>query len=94
MSGSTIVGVIDGTTDANGTVQINGTFSSLSFDVTELPGVNQSGDGIALQLLANPVSVPVLDARGLLVLVFAFVVLATCAVLARRKTLSMNRSDE
>ncbi len=85
VSGSTVVGVIDGTTDANGTVQINGTFSSLSFNVTELPGVI-GGDGIALQLLADPVSVPVLDTSGLIVLILALALLATAVLLARRKT--------
>lgn len=54
VSGSTVIGAYGPTppTDANGTVQLNGTFTSISFTVTTVAGV--TSDGITLQIGVVP----------------------------------------
>jgi hypothetical protein len=61
VSGSTITGAVapvgsDGTSDANGSVELVGTFQSISFSATYPPGPE---DGILLQIGAPPPPAPV-----------------------------------
>src|SRR6202012_5901436 len=60
VSGSTITGAVaptgpDGVNDANGTVELEGTFQSISFSATFPPGPE---DGILLQVGAPPAPTP------------------------------------
>ena len=87
VSGSTVTGnILDGVTpnDANGTILLNGTFSSFSFQAEKLPAVF-SGDGINLQIGAAAIPEPGLSGFGAACLVLL------AALLGRSRSSFLNR---
>jgi hypothetical protein len=57
LSGNTLTGITYGSTDANGTIQLNGTYSSFSFTTTYNSGYGDN-DGISMQIGGTPVPEP------------------------------------
>jgi hypothetical protein len=57
VAGSTVAGAFHDTTDANGTILLTGTFTSIPFTATWALGT-ESPDGIDLQIGADPVPEP------------------------------------
>jgi uncharacterized protein (TIGR03382 family) len=77
VSGNTVSGTPSGSTDSNGTVRLDGVFTTFSFTAFFAPA---SGDGIAIQIGVNPVPEPGGFALGL-------AGLGAMAVLMRRRRL-------
>ena len=58
VAGNSVTGVVSGSDDANGTVQLNGTVSSVAFTATALPGAGNNVDGVLLQIGADVIPEP------------------------------------
>jgi hypothetical protein len=97
--GSTVTGVVDDSPprpnahDSNGTIQLNGTFSSITFTAMHLTGVSGIGDGIHTQLGADEANLtsPVPEPGSVAIWIIGGVAIATRATWHRRRSRRAHR---